>query len=170
MEKAEEGELPESRVEGVDRQPPKSAKAAAPAAAQPGDSHEFQLTRFDQHSFRDAAFNELGVARGPFYFVLDDGTEFCASRILDTLVSVLLLELTDEVGDVKKIRIPYTRIVSCSTVPGRRPHPADEPDWDGGTETVAIRLPDDFAETREIPMPGDIGDTQEVDVQPRKRR
>lgn len=169
-EKAERGELPESRVEGVGRTPIPAGQSAARPLDLFSDSQELNLSRFDQLNFRAAAFNEHGEARGPFYFTLDDGTEFCATRILDTLSSVLLLELSDEFGNAKKLRIPYARITSCSTAQVHAAHAAEEPDWDGGTETIAIRLPEDFMETREMPIPHDIIDTQEVDVEPRNRR
>ena len=162
-ERAAEGELPESRVESAGLPPGQSGLGIE-------DSQVLNITKFDQQTFRSATFNEHGEARGPFYFELADGTTFCASRIVDTLPGVLLLELEDEFGNVKKLRVPYSRVASCATVPGHRGKGIEEPDWDGGTETIAIRLPDDTVETREVPIPHDIIDTQEVDVQSRTRR
>ena len=60
------------------------------------------------------AVNSNGTAAGPFIFTLDDGSELTVLRILNPLPEVVALELpsSNDVKDVERIRLPYSRIHS----------------------------------------------------------
>lgn len=144
LEKAREGELPESMIEGV------GTGAFNQARRIISDSQEMRITQFDQQTFRTAAFNEFGEARGPFKIDLTDGNSVEVSRILDALDNVLLLELIDEAGKPKKLRIPYEHIVSCVTLSESQNEPDERADTIGYDDTVEVETPEGVQETQRV--------------------
>ena len=55
-----------------------------------------------------------GNPRGPFLFMMKDGHEQRAEKILDALEVSVVIEIVDHKDELQRLRLPYDEIEDCT--------------------------------------------------------
>lgn len=90
---------------------PKEEEQTGSVEEIPGEE-EAELA-FDQKYISSIATDDMGNYFGPFMIGIDNGRYIEALRILDAYPEVCELEIAGDDDKPRKIRLPYSKIVSC---------------------------------------------------------
>jgi hypothetical protein len=91
---------------------PKEEEQRAPEDEIPEKEAAKELV-FNQKYLSSIAADEKGNSLGPYMIGMEHGRFIEVSRILETLPDVCELEISGDDDKPRKIRLPYSKIVSC---------------------------------------------------------
>jgi hypothetical protein len=110
--KQQKVEKQEEEVEHVEGPPPVEQTPLSGTAITEDFSDEGDIA-YNQAYFKKICFDSEGNHRGPFIIDVGDD-ELRVEKIVDCLLSVCVIEITNADGKAQTLRIPYDRVKSCT--------------------------------------------------------